>query len=1677
MKNLYSFFCLILLSSFFNLFGQSQDQNYIKTTELLEPVSINFLNSNSNTVKKIESITYFDGFGKAKQSVAVKQSANKKDIVQHLQYDQFGRVAKQYLPLPTLQNSGNYINNAQSQISTYYQNAFSDQHPFSEVRFDNSPLNRKLESSAPGNAWQIQNVALNNHTTKYDYNVNGENEVFRFEINENDANNPLTRSFYNPKQLLKNIIKNENWVSSDGLLNTKEVFTDKNGRKIAEITYENDGSNVKKLSTYYVYDEEGNLRFILPPKTFTNALLNYDDYSVNWPINDFISPSGVIGSFIFRITNNEIKINYLQKTGPGSLNQYTLNNQTIKTLNISPALPDMYLGKIMVNGPIIGGGSYEVGEASIVNGNLVINRTSSAQFSSLAGSISVNLSLTQSQLDDLAFQYKYDQFNRQIEQKVPGKDWEYMVYDQLDRPILTQDANLKAQNRWLFNKYDTFGRVVYSGIYTSAASRSALQNQVDSYINSSTNKSNVVSKTNTTSTIGGVAMNYTNDAFPTSGIETLTISYFDDYNFPNFTIPNIPSHVLGQEVTNRTKGLLTGSWTKTLGSNSWSKSYTFYNTKGRVINLYDKNHLGGHTENKSKLDFRGKTEYSVTTHKRLNTSDDLTIVDRFEYDHVERPKKHYQQINNQEEELIAQNTYNELGQLEKKNLGGDAGSNTADSFIDIQNVEVIGNTITKTHNSTSWNAGLATKSEFTGDGYVEFEAVYNQRLMVGLSTDNSSAGYNTIDYAIYLTQSNALTNGKKVYIYESGTNKGWKTDYVDGDIFSVERIGTTIHYKKNGETFYTSLTNSSGNLIGDVSICVYNHKIKNLRISSKYTDIVGLTISNTGANSQQIKKENGSTGWNAGLATTNAIKENGNGYLSYKINQTNKYMMVGLSDVNTSAGYNTIDYAIYNHNGTVYVRENGVNKGAFGNYQSHDEFKVERIGTTIYYKKNEETFYTSLVASTTQLIGDMSFYHVGGAIYDVEIQNTEAGLQTIDYNYNIRGWLTNVNDVNNLGTDVFAFNLKYNESTEGTANVAPIYNGNISQIIWKSRLNNLKKSYTFEYDKLNRFKRSYYRENNALTGGAGKYETYGIRYDENGNLKNVYRNTNTGSLMDRLGYTYDGGNKLLSVTDAGGTPDGFYDGSTSGVDYAYDANGNLGKDKNKNITNIRYNHLDLVEEVVFGGGQPVRIEYTYDASGNKLQMKTVQGNFVTTVDYLGTFQYTNSELQFFPTPEGYVANDSGTFKYVYTLRDHLGNNRVSFSDENNDGVISSTTEILSNTDHYVMGLTHQGEYISGLASNYNYKYQGKEELKFMGYNMYDFGSRMYDASTGRWFNADPKNQFMSPYVAMGNNYIIVTDPDGEWVHIVIGAVVGGVVNVVSNCWSGDCDLVDGLAYFAVGAGAGAVTAATGNPVAGGAILGAGNSAYSQYDQTGTIDPSRVLGDAAIGGATAFVGGQLSSALAPVSEKLFSNVGNKLVQQYLTDALTNTVSGVGLTTISGLAQGQSLGDSFDTAIEGIPQSLAISAIGTTGSYLNTKYYNNKQEKLKQDLDKELKRTEKLEIKPVLDDEVVPVNLKYDAGAHALADEIGGRAQVAFKDSKIGGGREFDAVSSKSIGQHKPYIDENFGQSFKKQAKATFEAAKQTNRNVIYRFDSQPHPRVINKLVEYSNRYQVKLEIRY
>ena len=158
----------------------------------------------------------------------------------------------------------------------------------------------------------------------------------------------------------------------------------------------------------------------------------------------------------------------------------------------------------------------------------------------------------------------------------------------------------------------------------------------------------------------------------------------------------------------------------------------------------------------------------------------------------------------------------------------------------------------------------------------------------------------------------------------------------------------------------------------------------------------------------------------------------------------------------------------------------------------------------------------------------------------------------------------------------------------------------------------------------------------------------------------AYPYTN-GTTIDSLSYAYEPfSNRLSSVTDGIDTNyniGDFRDGHPDGADYAYDPNGNLTQDLNKEITGVTYTHFNKPQTIHFSNGNTIR--YSYDAAGGKVQELITEGTTTNKTDYLGNFIYRNDSLQYAMTAQSRtVWQSDGTTMEDFFVKDHLGNVRA-----------------------------------------------------------------------------------------------------------------------------------------------------------------------------------------------------------------------------------------------------------------------------------------------------------------------------------------------------------------------------------------------------------------------------------
>ena len=245
---------------------ENSSMNYILT--LIPQKEVSSINYTDGTVDNyvdnniLMSINYFDGLGRPVQSVQRGITPDKMDLVSIQEYDAFGRESNAWLPGRVSKvNNGAFVplETAKGYIKTSNGN---DQKPYSISTYEASPLSRVLKQFGPGQEWQNNGKSL---TTDYLTNsgTTGVLSCIQY-TSSSDINTTIFKSGnYTAGELYVTRLTDE-----DG--NISYEFKDKLGKVILERQIENNINH----DTYYIYDNFGNLKMVLPP--IASDMVNID---------------------------------------------------------------------------------------------------------------------------------------------------------------------------------------------------------------------------------------------------------------------------------------------------------------------------------------------------------------------------------------------------------------------------------------------------------------------------------------------------------------------------------------------------------------------------------------------------------------------------------------------------------------------------------------------------------------------------------------------------------------------------------------------------------------------------------------------------------------------------------------------------------------------------------------------------------------------------------------------------------------------------------------------------------------------------------------------------------------------------------------------------------------------------------------------------------------------------------------------------------------------------------------------------------------------------------------------------------------------------------------------------------------------------------------------------------
>ncbi|MFY0256546.1 DUF6443 domain-containing protein, partial [Chitinophaga sp. 30R24] len=223
------------------------------------------------------------------QSVTKGASPGGNDLVAPVVYDAFGREQFKYLPYVSQGNgSGTFKTDAFAEQVRFFQNGSlmpgtaGENVFYSRIDYEASPLSRILRSYAPGAAWAKNDPATTerggNHPQETQYLINTQADSVQQWNLAADVIIPVSNGSYANGTLIKT-------VTIDEARNSVIEYKDKDGKvmlKKVQLSGNPGSAHVGWLCTYYVYDDLGNLRFVLSPKAVA-AIMN------NWVITPVVA--------------------------------------------------------------------------------------------------------------------------------------------------------------------------------------------------------------------------------------------------------------------------------------------------------------------------------------------------------------------------------------------------------------------------------------------------------------------------------------------------------------------------------------------------------------------------------------------------------------------------------------------------------------------------------------------------------------------------------------------------------------------------------------------------------------------------------------------------------------------------------------------------------------------------------------------------------------------------------------------------------------------------------------------------------------------------------------------------------------------------------------------------------------------------------------------------------------------------------------------------------------------------------------------------------------------------------------------------------------------------------------------------------------------------------------------
>jgi hypothetical protein len=308
--------------------------------------------------------------------------------------------------------------------------------------------------------------------------------------------------------------------------------------------------------------------------------------------------------------------------------------------------------------------------------------------------------------------------------------------------------------------------------------------------------------------------------------------------------------------------------------------------------------------------------------------------------------------------------------------------------------------------SFGWGNSGAESSQVipsNSDGWIEMviEDALKTDLVFGLSYANINDNLASTDFGYELSKYN------NAFWKRETSDREYLGTFKEGDVLRIERLGSTIIYKKNGQSISTTTVMSTPSLVADVAFLNTGSTVFKGKISTSSTPtppnptfIVWTNIHGAAQNASNLIKTE-AYGWgNCGAESSQTIAANSDGWIEMLIADVQKANLTfGLSSSNVDDRPETVNYGFeVSENNLAYWKRENNTRTYLGTFTEGDIFRIERQGNAIVFKRNGTLVASTAVASTPELIADVSLIYTDDTIFQGRIFSAGAagsGARTI----------------------------------------------------------------------------------------------------------------------------------------------------------------------------------------------------------------------------------------------------------------------------------------------------------------------------------------------------------------------------------------------------------------------------------------------------------------------------------------------------------------------------------------------------------------------------------------------------------------------------------------------------------------------------------------------------------